>query len=80
VSQVIPLSTLNVGQFGRVISFTDELTSLKLIEMGIYPGEVIQLERLAPLGCPMLINLPSSQISLRMEEAESVLLESVEHA
>ena len=74
------MSALETGQSARVIGFTDELTSLKLLEMGLLPGEQVQLERWAPMGCPVLINLASSQLSLRKEEADSVLVESVDHA
>ncbi len=74
------MSALETGQLARVIGFTDELTSLKLLEMGLLPGEQVQLERWAPMGCPVLINLASSQLSLRKEEADSVLVESVDHA
>jgi ferrous iron transport protein A len=76
----IPLSALKVGQFGNVVGFTDELTSLKLLEMGLLPGEHIQLERWAPLGCPVLINLSSSQLSLRKEEADMVLVQTDNNA
>lgn len=80
MQKLVPLSHLKVGQSGRISGFTDEQTSLKLLEMGLLPGEDVQVERLAPLGCPLLVNLASSQLSLRIEEADSVLVESLDNA
>ena len=49
---------------------------LKLMEMGCLPGEVITVDRFAPLGDPMAVRVGNATISIRMDEAENVLVSS----
>ena len=44
----------------------------RLMEMGIVPGAVIMIERLAPLGDPIEIRIGDSRISLRKIEAAMI--------
>jgi ferrous iron transport protein A len=46
--------------------------------MGITPGTVILLRKLAPLGDPMEVNLRGYELSLRKNEAEQVIIEKIE--
>lgn len=71
------LAQLKKGQKAVILSFTDEALSAKLIEMGCLPGEQVVLSRTAPLGCPFAINISGYELSLRKEEAASVLIELV---
>jgi ferrous iron transport protein A len=63
------LSELKRGQKAIIDSFTDDETSLKLLEMGCIPGEEIEVVRIAPLGDPIAIMVSGYQLSLRREEA-----------
>lgn len=54
----------------------DELF-LKLMEMGFIPGEVITIEQVAPLGDPISVSVAGYSLSLRLNEAKSVLVEEV---
>ncbi|MES2680024.1 MAG: FeoA family protein [Bacteroidota bacterium] len=71
------LADLQKGQKAYIRSFTDEALSAKLIEMGCMPGELVVLTKKAPLGCPFAINISGYELSLRKEEAASVLIELV---
>jgi len=73
----LSLADLKKGQKALVKSFTNEALSSKLIEMGCMPGESIILSRIAPLGCPLAISIAGYELSLRREEAASVLIELV---
>lgn len=68
------LSSVKVGQSCVIESFTDDELKLKLLEMGCLPGEVVTVDRMAPMGDPMAISLSGSVISIRMEEADNVLV------
>jgi ferrous iron transport protein A len=68
------LSNLRIGEKGVIESFTDELMKLKLLEMGCLPGDTFTVDRFAPLGCPMAIHLENSTLSIRVDEAESVIV------
>jgi ferrous iron transport protein A len=69
------LSQLEVGEKGIVKEFTDLEMSVKLMEMGCLPGEEIKVERVAPLGDPIAINVSGYQLSLRKREAHTIVLQ-----
>jgi len=49
--------------------------SVKLMEMGCLPGEVVEVERFAPLGDPMAIRVAGYQLCLRKSEADVVIIQ-----
>jgi len=71
----ILLSNLKVGEYGTIHHFNDEIIALKLMEMGCLPGEMVTLERLAPMGDPIAISVAGYSLSLRKSEAACVVLE-----
>ena len=70
----LTLSQLKLGETAVIDSFTDEVLKLKLLEMGCLPGEEVVVVRIAPLGDPMAITVADSIISIRIDEAESVIV------
>jgi ferrous iron transport protein A len=73
------LSDLRTGETAVIDSFTDEETSLKLLEMGCLPGEKVKVEKIAPRGDPMAIEVAGYLLSLRKSEAATVLVRSNRH-
>ena len=57
-------------------SFTTGDLLLKLMEMGCVPGETVCVEKIAPLGDPISIRVSGYLLSLRINEAETILVES----
>ena len=70
------LTDLAIGECACIDSFTDEELSLKLMEMGCLPGLKLLMCGKAPLGCPIRIQLSGSTLSLRKEEAATILIQS----
>ena len=70
----IQLSRLKLNDKCIIDSFTDDSIKLKLLEMGCLPGEVVIVERFAPFGGPIAIIVADSVLSMRKDEAESVLV------
>lgn len=70
------LAQLRPGQRGRISSLTgsDALVQ-RLMEMGLFEGEAIEVIALAPLGDPIEIRLGDSRLSLRRSEAARVQIE-----
>lgn len=50
-------------------------TKKRILDMGITPGSVIELERIAPLGDPIDIKVRGYHLSLRKEESEMIEIE-----
>ena len=73
-NKAIRLSDLRKGDSCVIESFTDEQMKQKLLEMGCLPGEVITVYRFAPLGCPMAISVSGSVLSIRTDEADTVIV------
>lgn len=70
------LSELKQGQKGVITSFISEEIQLKLMEMGCLPGERISVEQIAPLGDPVSVQVAGYTLSLRLNEAEHILVDT----
>jgi ferrous iron transport protein A len=68
------LADLKVGETAVIQSFTDDLTALKLLEMGCLPETEVRLCQIAPLGDPICIKVCDYCLSLRKSEAKLVLV------
>ena len=69
------LSDLEIGQQATIIDFSKNDISIKLMEMGLVPGEIIYIEKFAPLGDPISIAVAGYSLSLRLNEAENITVE-----
>lgn len=69
------LSQLNPGESGTIVAFTDLEMSVKLMEMGCLPGEIVVVERFAPLGDPIAIRVAGYQLCLRKSEASIIIIQ-----
>lgn len=72
-------TTLNMMQPGDVgivdkILTTDPKLRMRLLELGLLRGTTIEIVRFAPLGDPIEIKIRGYRLSIRKEEAESVVL------
>lgn len=74
---MVSLESLEIGQEAFIRSFNNPDLSYKLIEMGCLPGEKITLSKIAPLGCPLAIHVAGYELSLRKEEARTIIVELV---
>lgn len=75
---ITKLSDLRPGQKGIIRKFVNNDLFLKLMEMGCVPGETIILEKIAPLGDPISIAVANYHLSLRINEAETILVEIID--
>jgi ferrous iron transport protein A len=71
------LSEIKVGQKAVIKSFNDDVIFLKLMEMGCLPGETVTVDHVAPLKDPISIIVSGYQLSLRLNEADNVIVEEV---
>ena len=69
------LSEVAMGNAAVIVSFDNNDIFLKLMEMGCVPGEKILLEQVAPLGDPISVNVSGYRLSLRLNEAEQIVVE-----
>ncbi|MBS4459037.1 ferrous iron transport protein A [Lactococcus petauri] len=71
--ELIPISSLNIGQRGvvRLLEGESEIKR-RLMDMGITRGTSIAVHKLAPLGDPMELHLRGYSLSLRKKDAEKI--------
>ncbi len=77
MKEIKKLSSLGVGERGIIHSFEDSDLLIKLLEMGCVPGEIIKVEQRAPLGDPISIRVSGYSLSLRITEADQILVEII---
>ena len=77
VGMLKKLSEIKRGESAVVESFNDDEMKLKLMEMGCLPGEIITVDRFAPLGDPIAILVGDATISIRVDEADNVVVRAV---
>ena len=68
------LSEINIGKKALIIDFEKDDIVLKLMEMGCLPGEVVCIEKKAPWGDPISITVSGYLLSLRLSEAEKIIV------
>ena len=72
------LKDLKPGQKGKVLKINARgETSKRIVEMGVTPGAVVEVERVAPLGDPIDIKVKGYHLSLRKDEAEEIEIETL---
>lgn len=73
------LNMLEIGQRARVIQVKGRGSSRKrLLDMGMVPGTVLSVTKKAPMGDPIDFKLKGYNLSLRKQEAETVIVEALE--
>ena len=67
-------SSLKVGQKAQIVAVEgkDKSYRYRLHTMGLTKGSTFQVIKIAPLGCPILIEVRGTQLSLRKQEAEAL--------
>lgn len=58
----------------RMISPKNRALMGKLLAMGMVAGTQVEVVKAAPLGCPIKIRALGYELSLRLEEAQSVTI------
>ena len=66
------IAEMRTGETAVISGFSDDLISVKLMEMGFLPGTAVRFNFAAPLGDPICVSVAGLDISLRLEEASSI--------
>ena len=73
---VIPLTALKPNSKGRIVKIKGRGEANKrIVDMGITPGALVEVERVAPLGDPIEVRIKGYHLSLRKEEASNIDVE-----
>lgn len=69
------LRDLKIGEEGSVVSIGEKgPIRRRIMDMGITPGAVIKVVKVAPMGDPIEINIRGYELSLRKDEASQIIV------
>lgn len=71
------LDHLKFGESAVIESVGDDDMSLRLLDMGCVPGEPVTLEKIAPLGDPIAVQVSGSLLSMRLAEASTIRIRRI---
>ena len=71
------LTEMQIGKNATIREFANDELFIKLMEMGCVPGEIICIDKIAPLGDPISVAISGYLLSLRKEEAANILVEEI---
>ncbi|MFA6303535.1 MAG: FeoA family protein [Legionella sp.] len=71
INEVLPGDRVRLLDFGK----TSQEYRRRLLSLGITRGIEFSVVRMAPLGCPVLIEVRGTALTLRKEEASHLVLE-----
>ena len=69
------VAEMKKGDTRIIVEITDPELTLKLLEMGCIPGNKITYNYRAPLGDPISVSVAGYELSLRVSEASSIIVE-----
>lgn len=70
------LADIKPGFIAMISGFDEDRIPLKMLEMGLLPGNEVLVKRYSPFGDPMHIRVAGFDMALRKDEAEFVLIDS----
>lgn len=71
------LSEIKIGKKVMIKSFVNDDIFLKLMEMGCVPGEIVTVNKISPFKDPISIMVAGYQLSLRLDEADNIIVEEI---
>lgn len=73
ITELVPGDRVRLRGFGA----TDMQYRRRLLSLGVTCGAEFSVVRIAPLGCPIQIDVRGTALTLRKEEASQLVLERI---
>lgn len=69
------IDDLKIGQSGTVAQVGGEgALRLRFLDMGLIPGTQVRLQKVAPMGDPIQIQIRGYELTIRREDARKITL------
>ena len=70
------IDDLKIGQSGTIDKVGGEgALRLRFLDMGLIPGTAVRLQKIAPMGDPIQIQVRGYELTIRREDAKKIDLE-----
>ena len=74
--KMMTLDGLKTGQSGKILQVNGQgALRHHLLDMGLTPGTVVTLRKVAPMGDPIEIHVRGYELTLRVEDARQITVE-----
>ncbi len=72
------INDLQIGQQGMITAVGGEgALRLRFLDMGLIPGTTVLLQKVAPMGDPIQIQVRGYELTIRREDAQMIGLQEV---
>jgi Fe2+ transport system protein FeoA len=72
------IDDLQIGQQGTIQTVGGEgALRLRFLDMGLIPGTAVRLQKVAPMGDPIQIQVRGYELTIRREDAKMIGLQEV---
>lgn len=72
------ISDLRIGQQGKIVAVGGEgPLRLRFLDMGLIPGTQVRLQKVAPMGDPIQIQVRGYELTIRREDAAMISVQEV---
>ena len=69
------IDDLKIGQYGTIANVGGEgALRLRFLDMGLIPGTQVLLQKIAPMGDPIQIQVRGYELTIRREDARKITL------
>ncbi|RKY23926.1 MAG: DtxR family transcriptional regulator [Planctomycetota bacterium] len=76
MSSTVGLDEVKPGQKCKIVRIIGRSgVNKRIADMGVVPGTILEVQRVAPLGDPIDVKLKGYRLSLRKEEASKIMVE-----
>ena len=70
------IDDLQIGQQGTIQTVGGEgALRLRFLDMGLIPGTAVRLQKVAPMGVPIQIQVRGYELTIRREDAKLITLQ-----
>jgi len=74
VERTKSVADMKPGETAVISGFSDDIFSVKLLEMGFLPGTAVRFNFKAPFGDPVCVSVSGYDLSLRIDEASTIII------
>lgn len=74
MERIKSVADMKPGETAVISGFSDDIFSVKLLEMGFLPGTAVRFNFKAPFGDPVCVSVSGYDLSLRINEASTIII------
>ena len=74
---MITLKSLSTNKISVIKEIQNDELKTRMYDIGLYPSQVVEVVKRAPLGDPMIVQVNEQLVMLRSIEADLIMVEEI---